>query len=71
MKNLIKFAQENNNEAMNYPIGIQTFSRITKDDYVYVDKTEILWWLANGFRGSQFFVARPRRFGKSLEVSES
>ncbi len=47
-----------------YPIGIQTFERIIKDKYVYVDKTDLVWQLANG---STFaFLSRPRRFGKSL-----
>jgi len=67
MKNLIKFAQENNNEDMNYPIGIQTFSRITKEDYVYVDKTDLVWNLAHS--SPYVFLSRPRRFGKSLLCS--
>ncbi|MBR3699876.1 MAG: AAA family ATPase [Bacteroidales bacterium] len=47
-----------------YPIGIQTFSEIIKGGYVYVDKTDLVWQLANS---SKFiFLSRPRRFGKSL-----
>jgi hypothetical protein len=48
---------------------IQTFERLRAEGFTYVDKTAILWQLANGFRGSQFFIARPRRFGKSLAVT--
>lgn len=47
-----------------YPIGIQTFERIIKEGYIYVDKTDLVWQIANG---SPFtFLSRPRRFGKSL-----
>ena len=46
------------------PIGIQTFSDIRKDDYVYVDKTDIAFNLIESYRYA--FLARPRRFGKSL-----
>lgn len=48
---------------------IQTFERLREEGFTYVDKTEILWRMANGFRGSQFFIARPRRFGKTLAVT--
>ena len=67
MKNLIKFAQENNNEDMNYPVGIQTFSEILKNEYVYVDKTDLVWRLAHSSK--YIFLSRPRRFGKSLLCS--
>ena len=46
------------------PIGIQTFSEIIKEGYVYVDKTEIAFNLIN--KGKYYFLSRPRRFGKSL-----
>jgi len=46
------------------PIGIQTFSDIRKDDYVYVDKTDIAFDLIDNYRYA--FLSRPRRFGKSL-----
>jgi hypothetical protein len=47
-----------------YPIGIQTFSEIIKDGYVYVDKTDLVWQLAH--YAKFIFLSRPRRFGKSL-----
>jgi hypothetical protein len=48
---------------------IYTFENLRKRGYTYVDKTAILKELADDSRGSQFFIARPRRFGKSLAVS--
>ena len=51
-----------------YPVGIQTFSRIIREGYVYVDKTDFVWQMAN--EDNPFlFLARPRRFGKSLLAS--
>lgn len=52
---------------MKYPIGIQTFSRIRKGGYVYVDKTALIYQLVS--KGSIYFLCRPRRFGKSLMIS--
>lgn len=52
---------------MLYPIGIQDFENIRRDGYVYVDKTELVYKLAN--TGKYYFLSRPRRFGKSLLVS--
>lgn len=50
-----------------YPIGIQTFSEIRKDGYIYVDKTEYIHTLVT--TGKYYFLSRPRRFGKSLLLS--
>jgi len=50
-----------------YPIGIQTFSRIIREGYVYVDKTDLVWQLAH--YATFVFMSRPRRFGKSLLTS--
>ena len=49
------------------PIGIQTFSDIRTQGYLYVDKTALVWKIAN--TGKPFFLSRPRRFGKSLLLS--
>ena len=51
-----------------YPIGIQTFERIRKEDWFYVDKTEYIYRMTHT-DGTYFFLSRPRRFGKSLLVS--
>ena len=47
-----------------YPIGIQTFSELIREGYVYVDKTDLMWRLQH--KQKYVFLARPRRFGKSL-----
>lgn len=49
------------------PIGIQTFEDIRQGNYLYVDKTSILWQIIN--TGKPYFLSRPRRFGKSLLIS--
>ena len=50
-----------------YPVGIQTFERIRKENYVYIDKTDLMWQMT---QESPFvFLSRPRRFGKSLLTS--
>ena len=48
---------------------IYTFENLRGNGYTYVDKTAILKQLVDDSRGRQFFIARPRRFGKSLAVS--
>lgn len=60
------FAQHKIN-AMKYPIGIQTFSDIINNGFVYVDKTDMVYSLAS--EGKIYFLSRPRRFGKSLLIS--
>ena len=51
-----------------YPIGIQTFERIRKEDKLYIDKTEYIYRMAHT-SGTYLFLGRPRRFGKSLLVT--
>ena len=51
----------------NYPIGIQTFSEIRNNDYLYVDKTKYIYEVTHP--GKYVFLSRPRRFGKSLLTS--
>ena len=49
------------------PVGIQSFEEIRKNGYLYVDKTDIIWQLAN--KGKKYnYLSRPRRFGKSVLV---
>ena len=52
---------------MKYPIGIQDFEKMRNDGYVYVDKTALIYEMAD--TGSYYFLSRPRRFGKSLLLS--
>ncbi|GBU26235.1 hypothetical protein R83H12_02929 [Fibrobacteria bacterium R8-3-H12] len=49
------------------PAGIQTFTNVREDGCVYVDKTKYLIDLIEN--GNIYFLARPRRFGKSLTCS--
>ena len=53
-------------EELKYPIGVQSFSKIRKEGYVYVDKT---WSIPLLEGNSVYFLGRPRRFGKSLLLS--
>lgn len=50
-----------------YPIGIQTFSEIRENGYIYVDNTALIYDLCS--QGKYYFLSRPRRFGKSLLLS--
>ena len=47
---------------------IYTFAELRREGFTYVDKTDVLYAMASGEVGTQFFIARPRRFGKSLAV---
>ena len=51
------------NLVRRYPVGIQTFSEIRKGNYLYIDKTDMVWEMT---RMKYVFFSRPRRFGKSL-----
>lgn len=49
------------------PVGIQSFEKIREGGYLYVDKTDIIWKLAN--RNKTYnYLSRPRCFGKSVLV---
>lgn len=50
-----------------YPIGIQSFEKLRRGQYIYVDKTALVYQLAEA--GNPCFLSRPRRFGKSLLLS--
>ena len=56
-----------NAEDMLYPIGIQNFEDLRRNEFVYVDKTRHIYRLTS--TGKYYFLSRPRRFGKSLLVS--
>ncbi len=49
------------------PIGLQSFEKIRKNNYLYIDKTEKLLQIAK--TDYSYFLSRPRRFGKSLTIS--
>jgi hypothetical protein len=46
------------------PLGIQSFEKIRTDPYLYIDKTQQAFAMAE--QGTYYFLSRPRRFGKSL-----
>lgn len=52
---------------MLYPIGIQNFEKLRREDFLYIDKTALVYDLVK--TGRYYFLSRPRRFGKSLLVS--
>ena len=54
-------------KRIEYPVGIQTFSKIIEGNYLYVDKTALIYDLVH--RAKYVFLSRPRRFGKSLLMS--
>lgn len=54
-------------ERLKYPIGMQDFEGLRTAGFVYVDKTDLVYKLAQ--EGKVYFLSRPRRFGKSLLLS--
>lgn len=53
--------------TLKFPVGIETFSVVREEGFVYVDKTGFIHELISG--GKYYFLSRPRRFGKSLFIS--
>ncbi len=49
------------------PLGTSSFLALRDADQIYVDKSEYIYQLAS--ERAKFFLARPRRFGKSLLIS--
>ncbi|MBO7134902.1 MAG: AAA family ATPase [Bacteroidales bacterium] len=54
-------------ETRRYPVDTQTFSKVIEGNYVYVDKTALVYKMVKSF--NYVFLSRPRRFGKSLLCS--
>ena len=50
------------------PVGIEDFERIVREDYYYVDKTQLIEELLIN-RAPVTIFTRPRRFGKTLNMS--
>lgn len=50
------------------PVGVQTFSKLIRGNYLYIDKTPDIYKLVEQ-GGQYYFLSRPRRFGKSLLLS--
>lgn len=54
-------------QVRKYPVGVQTFEKLRQEDFVYIDKTELIYKMVSS--GAYYFLGRPRRFGKSLLIS--
>ena len=55
-------------EFIKLPVGIENFEKIRRDDFYYVDKTGLIEQLLNNWGEVNLFT-RPRRFGKTLNMS--
>ena len=55
------------NTPRKLPIGIQSFEKLRRDGFLYIDKTAFIWRLIQS--SNPYFLSRPRRFGKSLFLS--
>lgn len=49
------------------PVSVQSFEKLRESNCIYVDKTAYIYRLVHDV--AQFFLSRPRRFGKSLLLS--
>ena len=50
------------------PIGIDNFEKLIQEDFYYIDKTDMIADLLKNWSEVNLFT-RPRRFGKSLNMS--
>ena len=50
------------------PIGIENFEKLRQDDFYYIDKTGLIREIIQNWSEVTLFT-RPRRFGKSLNMS--
>ena len=55
-------------EKKKLPVGIDAFEKIIRQNFYYVDKTEMIAELLQNW-GEVNLITRPRRFGKSLNMS--
>ena len=55
-------------ELKKLPIGIEDFEQIRKEGFYYIDKTKLIEQILNKWGKANLFT-RPRRFGKSLNMS--
>ena len=55
-------------ERKKLPVGIENFTKLREEDFYYVDKTGLIEMLLNNWGEVNLFT-RPRRFGKSLNMS--
>ena len=55
-------------EHLKLPIGIDSFEKIRKENFYYIDKTKLIEQLLQNWSKVNLFT-RPRRFGKTLNMS--
>ena len=55
-------------DALKLPVGIESFEEIRKEGFYYIDKTGLIEQLLNQWGKVNLFT-RPRRFGKTLNMS--
>lgn len=51
-------------QSRKLPLGIQRFEDLRRNDYLYIDKTALIYRLVTS--GKPYFLSRRRRFGRSL-----
>jgi len=56
--------KQEEDKTLKLPESVQSFEKIRTQGFIYVDKTDYVWKVANGKQCN--FLGRPRRFGKSL-----
>ena len=54
-------------ETRKYPVDTYTFEKIINGNYIYIDKTDMVYKMTHDYR--YVFLSRPRRFGKSMLCS--
>ena len=54
---------------MNIPVGVSDFEQIRRNEYYYVDKSGMLTEILNAESTAVTLITRPRRFGKTLNMS--
>ena len=55
-------------ESKKLPVGIDSFEKLRREDFYYIDKTGLIRDLLNNWGEVNLFT-RPRRFGKTLNMS--
>ena len=55
-------------KRLKLPVGIENFEEIRRNQYYYIDKTKLIEQLFDSL-GKVSLFTRPRRFGKTLNMS--
>ena len=57
-----------NTNIRKLPVGVESFEKIRRENFYYIDKTGLISELLHKWSEVTLFT-RPRRFGKSLNMS--